>query len=286
MSGTGDGAGGTGTAGASGATGGQGTGGTASGGTPTEWTTGLNDDLKGYIQNKGFKDPGSVVESYRNLEKLHGVPQERLLKLPEAIDLKTPEGRAIFERLGAPKEAKDYEISIPPEHGDEKLADWFRTTAYENGFTRKQVEGLVNAWNARSGEFVKGQAEQSKQAIESQEMNLKKEWGAAFDQNMNIAKAGAKKMGITTAQADALEDALGFDGVMKLAYDFGKSTGEHAFIGGTQSPGQPGAMTPNSALAKINERSADKSFYSRLMAGDIDAKNEWEHLHRMAAAQA
>ena len=89
----------------------------ASAPTPTDWTTGLNDDLRSYVQNKGFKDTAAVVESYRNFKKLHGVPQDRILKLPENLD--TPEGRAISERLGAPKDAKDYSINLPKEGADE-----------------------------------------------------------------------------------------------------------------------------------------------------------------------
>ena len=52
----------------------------------TDWTSGLTDEMRGYVQNKGFKAPQDVVESYRNFEKLHGVPQDRILKLPENLD--------------------------------------------------------------------------------------------------------------------------------------------------------------------------------------------------------
>jgi len=60
------------------------------GGAGGEWYAGIADEgLRGYVQTKGFKDPGALAESYRNLEKLQGVPQERLLKLPpgESVDI-------------------------------------------------------------------------------------------------------------------------------------------------------------------------------------------------------
>ena len=33
-----------------------------------DWTTGLNEDTRGFVQNRGFKDPGMVLDSYRNME--------------------------------------------------------------------------------------------------------------------------------------------------------------------------------------------------------------------------
>ena len=86
--------------------------------TPTDWTTGLSDDLKGFVQNKGFKAPTDILESYRGLEKAMGAKAEHLIKLPENMD--SPEGRAIWERLGAPKDAKDYKIGLAKEVGDRK----------------------------------------------------------------------------------------------------------------------------------------------------------------------
>lgn len=248
-----------------------------------EWTAGFSDDLKGYIQNKGFKDPLGLVESYRNFEKLQGVPQDRLLKLPENIDLGTPEGRAIFEKLGAPKDPKEYQIQIPKEHGDEKLANWFREVAYKNGFTHKQAEGLLGAWNAERAAALKATTEQLAQKAIAAEQNLKKEWGGAFEQNTNIAKAGAKALGISKEQLDALEDSLGFDGAMKLFHKFGSATGEHEFVAG--KPANGGILTPQQAGARISELQKDKSFYARLKAQDVEAKKEWDRLHQMMANQ-
>lgn len=248
--------------------------------TPAEWTSDLDDGLKGYVQNKGFKSPKDVIESYRNFEKLRGVPQERLLALPENMNLSTPEGRAVFERLGAPKEAKDYKIEIPKENGDTKLADWFRDVAYKNGMTHEQVAGLVGAWNESRSNAQKSMVEALTLKSQEQEANLKKEWGGAFDQNLNIAKAGAKAFGITDQQMDALEDSLGYDGALKLLHKFGVSTGEHQFHAG--QPPKGGILTPLQARQKIQELSADAGFYNRLKTGDVAAKQEWERLNKMA----
>ena len=83
--------------------------------TPPSWTTGFTDELKGYVDAKGFKDAQSVVESYRNFEKIKGVPQERLLTLPEKDE--DPSWNDVWKRLGRPDQPKDYQLEVPKEFG-------------------------------------------------------------------------------------------------------------------------------------------------------------------------
>lgn len=250
--------------------------------TPTDWTSGLSDDLRSYVTSKGFKDTAAVVESYRNFEKLHGVPQDRILKLPDNLD--SPEGRAIFERLGAPKEAKDYSINFPKEGGDEALATGLREVAHKHGFTQRQVEGLVNWWNGLNEGRVKSASDAAQVRLTDAQNNLKKEWGAAFDQNRAIADQGAVKMGLGEKELQALGHALGPDKVMQMLYNFGKSTGEAPFITGQAAGGN--VMSPTSARAEITRLMSDPAFRTRLSGGDTDAKNKWDQLNQWAAAGA
>lgn len=245
---------------------------------PTDWTMGLNDDLKSYVQNKGFKDTAAVVESYRNFEKLHGVPHDRIMKLPENLD--SPEGRAIFERLGAPKDAKDYSINLPKENADEALANGLREVAHKTGMTQRQVENIVNWWNGLTEERTKQTTEQMQMKLNDAQNNLKKEWGAAFEQNKQIADQGAIKMGMGEAEIKALGQALGPDKAMQLLYKLGRSTGEAEFIAG-QAPGG-NIMSPQAAIAEIKRLSQDPAFGARLLKGDADATQQWNKLNQWA----
>jgi hypothetical protein len=208
----------------------------------TEWTTGLNDDLKSYVQTKGFKDTTAVLESYRNMEKLHGVPAERILKIPDNLD--TPEGRAIFEKLGAPKDPKDYKIEIPKEHGDENLASWLRDTAAKYNLTHRQLEGLVAGWNERTGTAIKSMTEQQQTFLKQADDNLKKEWGAAYEQNKGLADQGAIALGMGEKEVKALGAALGPDKAMMLLHKLATATGEASFVSG----GAPAAASPGPTL--------------------------------------
>ncbi len=250
---------------------------------PGSWMAGFNDDLKGYISNKGFKGPSDVADAYRNLEKLMGAPKDRLMTLPEQFyDDKgklTPEGKSVYERLGAPKEAKDYNLQAPKDGGDPKLMEHFSNVFLEAGVPKAAAEKIVNSWNEFQASQVNAMKEQAKAAFTQAEGNLRKEWGAAYDQNVNIAKEAVRTMGIDAKAVEAMSSSLGHEATMKFFKDLGKKVGESPFITGS---GGSGVLEPASAQAKIKELRADRDFGARLMKGDVEAKTRWENLHKQA----
>ena len=250
---------------------------------PGSWMAGFNDDLKGYVGNKGFKDPGALADAYRNLEKLQGVPQDRLLKLPESFyDEKgalTSDGRAIFERMGAPKDPKDYGIEAPKEGGDAVRLEGFLKAAHEMGLTKAQAQKLAATDGAYMQQVLEAQKAQATQVFNDQQKALQTEWGAAYDSNRNIAADAARRMGMDAKKIDALSAALGHAETMKLMASIGKSVGESAFVQG-QRANTP--LEPASAKTRISELMADKDFGQRLMNGEADAKATWQRLHEQA----
>lgn len=245
---------------------------------PNAWMSGFNDDMKGYIQNKGFKAPADLADSYRNLEKLQGVPQDRLLKLPESFD--SPEMRAVYERLGAPKDAKGYSLEVPKEGGDSKLMEHFSNVFFEAGVPKAMAEKIVKSWNEYQGAAKTQMAESAKQAFSQSEAALKTEWGAAYDQNVNIAKEGVKVLGLSKEDIDAIASTRGHDNAMKLFHKIGQSVGEHSFVNGRPAGEQINA--PEQARAQIRSLMGDSDFATRLASGDSDAKMRWDKLHKEA----
>lgn len=252
---------------------------------PGSWMAGMNDDLKGYVGLKGFKGPGDVVDAYRNFEKLQGVPQDRVMKLPEKFyddaGALTPEGRAIFEKVGAPKEAKDYDLQrfIPKENGDPKLMERFSEVFKDAGVSKSAAEKIVASWNELQTVTMAQMKEATAQKFKDEQGVLLKDWGAAFDQNTQIAREGAKRMGHDTKTMDALSAVLGHAATMKLYHQMGSAVGESAFIGGKQVNQ---FFDPSTALAQINALKADKGFVAKYNAGDAEAVSKMTKLHEMA----
>jgi len=244
-----------------------------------DWTSGLNDEYKGYVQAKGFKDPSMVLESYKNIEKLMGAPKERLMTLPEKED--APEWNDVYKRLGKPEKADDYKIDAGKD-GNPEFAKWAKEVFHGANLTTKQAEMVASKWN----EYVQGTQKSQMEAMAARsaqdEIALKKEWGAAFDQQINTAKKAAVAFGLQPDMIDKLESSLGFGGLMKFLNSIGSKIGESDFVsGGTRNPGF-GVMTPIAAQSRIKSLAEDTAFTQKLMNGDISAKDEWDRLHTMA----
>lgn len=248
------------------------------GASASDWTSGLNDDLKGFVQNKGFKDPASVIDSYRNLEKLTGLPKEKILRLPDNMDDPAAMNE-IYSRLGKPATADEYKIKAG-EGENAEFAKWMSDTFFENGLTTKQAQGILNKWNEMQGNLTKQQSEKLEAALAQQEQELKKEWGMAYDQKVQTAKRAAQAFGVAPEVIDRLEKAMGYTGVMKFFDAIGSKIGEAQYVGSNSSQGFN--MTPEAARNKIAMLRGDASFIQRLQNKDVAALNEWNQAHKMA----
>lgn len=246
-----------------------------------DWTTGLSDEYKGFVQTKGFKDPSSVIESYRNLEKHLGIPKERLLTLPENME-DANSLNAIFDKLGRPSKSDEYSFQVAEEAGGEEFGKFLKGLFHESGLTKKQAETIMTKYGEYfTGEVTKTQT-QMQAEFDRQTQALKTEWGAAHDQNINVAKKAAVAFKLDAGTIDKLEAALGYDGVMKFLHNVGSKIGEDSFVGGNPGQGGGNIHTPEAAKYKISELTKDPAFGKRLLDGDVAAKTEWEALHKQA----
>lgn len=242
-----------------------------------DWTTGLSDEDRGYIQNKGFKDTAAVLSSYRNMEKLMGVPQDYVVKIPQKAD-DVEAWNSVYNKLGRPEKADDYKLT---EGWKDTSANWAKNTFHKLGLTRSQAENLAKEWDTFSAAEIKAQENEAVMKAQESENSLKKEWGSSYDHNSKLAKAAAAKFGLTEEVIDALELKTGYAGVMKFLAEVGKSVGEDTFVTG-QAQTNPNRMSPEAARERIKALQNDGEFYSRLMAGSATEKSEWDRLHVLA----
>lgn len=246
---------------------------------PADWTTGLNDEHKTFVTNKGFKDASSVVDSYVNLEKLLGAPREKLVTLPDSDDA---EGLGkLYDKLGRPADKKDYKIELPEGAQSEDFVTWAKDTFHEHGLSGDQVENVMKKYGEFYTNQVDAMEETLKAEVANQDKSLRREWGAAHDQNIQAAKAAVKAFGIKEEQIDVMQKAMGYDGVMKFLHEVGTKIGEHKFVSGDGAP-TGGAMIPTQAQAKIKELTFDKNFQQKMGQRDAAAIRQWDQLHEWA----
>lgn len=246
----------------------------------TKWLgENVPDDVKGYVQNKGWKDAMAVVESTRNLEKLVG---EKRIALPK--DENDAEGYGkLYEALGRPKSAAEYKLPVP-EGGDPKLATWASNLFHKAGLSTKQATAIATEWNATQAQAAKDAetAHATKAATEIEQ--LKGKWGGAYTEREEVAKRAVRTFGADSALLDQLEKSvMGSAGLMEFFYRVGHALGEHGAQGmGDGKQPAAGALTPEQAKEEIGRLKADTEWAKKYAAGGAEEKKRMALLHAWA----
>lgn len=271
------GAGGTGTS--------AGAGGAANGGAPAvpEWLNGCAPETIGLIQNAKWEKPQDVANGYAEMVKFRGATEKELIKIPKTDDAKGWEDAMI--RLGAGDKVEAYAFKAPEGVSvDADMDKWFRQTVFDEKIPVRQAEGLYKKYNemvqARNGELEKAAKVQSDLDMH----NLRKEWGKAFDENINLAQRAAKQYGVSPETLSRMEMVVGTGELMKLWAAIGKGQGEHKFVDGGAKGGGMGQMTPQQAAARKSEIMASKEEAAKYLAGDPKLKAEMLMLEECIAA--
>lgn len=253
--------------------------------TPSPTPTSANDvtwlgadaapELVGYVQNKGWKGPRDVLDSYRGMEKLVG---EKRIALPK--DEKDEAGwNGLYDSLGRPKTPDEYKLPVP-EGQDPKLAKHFSGVFHKAGLNAKQAQAITTEWNQLAAAAAK---EQEAALVGRQEREMeavKTEWGGAFNERVEIAKRGMRTFGIDGETATKLESTMGTKWLMDFAHRIGHALTEHKAEGEGALKG--GALTPQQALAEIERLKKDVEWGKKYVAGDVEARARMAQLHSWA----
>lgn len=238
---------------------------------PVAWYPNATAEDVAYLQSKGWdkaeKPAEAILTSYKNLEKLFGADKAGNTVILPGAEADKAALDAFYNKLGRPEAPDKYTAEAfagLDEEGNKSL----RAAAHAAGITDKQLAAMQK-FNNESEEAFKNQLVQNATIeFEAQKTALVKEWGAAHDQNIQLAKEGVAKLGWTKDQIDAMQIGLGYDGVMKLALQIGKAVGEGTFVtndGNRASGGNPNALSPAQATAELKRLSNDKEFTTALM---------------------
>lgn len=232
---------------------------------------GLDDEAKGVIQNKGWQDAGSIIKSYRELEKFSGRDKSDFLELPKGEDA---DYSAVWNKLGRPENPDGYELN-----DEQDIAKSAREAFYNAGLTKKQASQLQEWFEKYAIDFDKANQEKRAQELDERNKNaidaLKKEWGADFDSNAELCKTAVRKYGITDEQLDAIGDIIGLEKVTKMFLDAAVRTDADKPLTGYESGGKE---TPEQAKARIAELQADAEFMKKVANNDKEAVAEMVRL--------
>lgn len=244
--------------------------------TTGNWWDNIQDaDLKGYVQNKAWKDTTELANGYRNLEKLLGGEK---LPMPKG-DTDAEGWTRVYDALGRPKSADDYKLPVP-EGGNPDFAKAASAKFHELGISSKQANALAEWWNSTAQGQQEQMMQQSAAASQRDLDQLSREWGAAYDENIQLGRQAAREFGINGEMASKLENALGTKGLLEFMAKIGRGFTEHEFEGG-RSVNSFG-MTPDAAKQRISALKADPDFAAKYIKGNADAVAEMTRLQNLA----
>lgn len=169
---------------------GTGAAGGSAGAQPVAFAETLPEDIRGEAAFRDIKDLPSLARSYLNGQKLLGVPQDQIVRLPGAED--TAGWDQVYAKLGRPEKADGYKFNdakLPEGLSiDDSLKSGYMDTAHKVGLSARQASALYDWWNGAMAQGFTAQQGQTAQGLAQAETALKTEWGTAFDQNLQLGE--------------------------------------------------------------------------------------------------
>jgi len=255
-----------------------------------DWFKTFDSDTRGWLENRGLDKLDAtaalpkVIDGFRNAEKKLGVPSDQLLRLPQD---RTVEGSmdSVYNSLGRPEESGKYELGSGEDDAD--FATWAQEKFHKLGLSQNQAKSLYGEFTNMIGTASEKNDSDAKLQNEADMSDLKSEWGATYERNLNIAQGAIRALGASAEVVDKLEEAMGFSDVIKLFNTIGQKIGEDTFVSGDTNAAFPGLpSTPEGANAKILELKRDKEWVTKYNSGDHEARQLFTNLHKIAAAAA
>lgn len=253
--------------------------------TATAWTNGLDPELLGVAQTRGWHDKPAdqvareVLKSYREAERHIGAPPDQILRLPREGD--DAAAAAFWERLGAPKDAAGYDFKdVKFSDGSELdpgFVEHLRKTAAELRLPAATAQRVADSFvKFLEGADTSASSEVTAR-VQEEQAALAKEWGANAEAFRFIAKQAAAAAGVSDEEFNALASTPGGAKMLKIFQFFGSKMGEDKFItaGGV---GNNKLLTREQAIARKNELMADQAWVKRYLDGGTAENREMKAL--------
>jgi hypothetical protein len=250
--------------------------------------------MLGHWQNAGWSTKSAAevareaTKSWKAAEKFVGMPPEQLIRVPK--DVKDEVGwKAVWERLGKPKDAKEYDFSALKFSDGAALDEGFVNLMRDASYRFNLPKDTASAITAEFVKYLDGaetgeKAEREAKLIE-QKAALKKNWGPNEAANLFVAQRTAAALGIAPETVAALEGVIGYDRIMEMFRTIGTKIGEDKFVQGThQSQQAGGVMTAESAKARKADLMGDKVWVKSFLEGDPAKAREMTALNTILVA--
>lgn len=245
-------------------------------------------DLRGWVEQAGYKDLGGLAKSARDTIAMRGKPAEAFVERPDWT--KAEARHAFFQSLGyLPKEAtlEAYGLTVP-DGGDAdfmtKAIGWLNA----RGMHPEDVKSLVQEWGGYGAELTQAETQRRETKSAAEISALQTEWGANYKGYEEQARRAFRKFGGDAQQLAEVEAAMGTANFLKHYQKIGEALGESFFAdengGGGGNGGGKFKLSPEAATARKTQLLADPAYQKRFMDGDVAATREINDLNEIIAS--
>lgn len=234
-----------------------------------KWYDSLNDEYKNHPSIQKFQDANGMAKSYLALETMLG--QEKI-PVPKGAD--DTNAWALYRKaFDVPETADKYNIKVEGVE-DDKLKG-LKDIFHKYNIPQAAAQELTNAHiqDFKDYEAAKVQAFNAEADKASEE--LRKDWGAKYEENLTAAKTFLEKMSISKEEYDYFDNKIGNDPkFIKLLSKMGQSISE-GNLGGFEGQGGGFAKTPAEAKAELDKilNDPDDAFW----AGARNKRNDMKY---------
>ena len=216
-----------------------------------DWKTALPDDLKSAKSLASIKSVEDLAKGYVNAQSVVGRRFEDLT--PEQLS-------EYYTAQGRPETPDGYNFEVPEGlQVDKDIQDWYKQKAHELGLNETQAKSMYEDFAKMEAEKVNQAAELQAIEMEKQAEQLKKDFGPAFDERVELANRALKEFGGDEAIQQLAEMGLSNNPtVVKMLANAGMMLAEGKFTEGS-STGKFG-MTSEEATQKIDGLRTDPEF--------------------------
>ena len=228
-----------------------------------DWRSQIPEEIRDHKSLAHFTDVGAMAKSLVNAQSMIGADK---VAIPGKHATDEDWGE-VWRKLGRPDTPDGYELVNEMPEGIEQnddMLNWFRATAHEIGMTPTQAQKMLGKYNQFLGTQMGADEGMVEQLRETTEIELKKEYGAAFADRVSNGNAVMQEFG-----AEGLTELQLADGrllgdhpeIIKMMVNVGEfinsKIGEDV-LAGTKSSG---GLAPDDARAKLEEIRAPNSPY-------------------------
>lgn len=234
----------------------------------------LDDSASAFMEAQGVKTPADALKVAMSLNGKLGSAGDRMFEIPREDD---PEAEAktaaLYEKLGRPKEAKDYQL---PEKLEALKFEGERQEKYfglfhRHGLSAAGAKELLSALDADSKAEMEAMSRAFDEEKAAAETALKQDWGGDFGRRLNVISALANERG------EAFQKFLDDTGVgnhpemAKLLWDMAEATKEPGALDGLAN------ARPGTSGRTMQEIDADLTSHEEKYSAALRSKSHRDH---------